>query len=230
MEKKKMKIWKKILLIILVILAIFIILVARKMIILKNLQNKVEQYMEAENFKATIKSYDGNSIMRYTTYKMNEKMLSILKNYTQKDVRTLINYENNEVKHTFIEAGEDKIVILDGNGLPASVQIANGLTTENLWQFITMAIFSDIELEECNGKQCYKIYLAYSLGARLDTRKMETTYFDKETGLKVRDFNGVNTTNEKEKTNMVVDYYYEFNTVKEDDVKEPDISEYTIQN
>lgn len=230
MEKKKMKIGKKILLVILALLAIFIILVVRKMFILKNLQSKVEQYMEADNYKATMRSYDGNSIMKYTTYKRDEKTLSILKNCTEKDVRTLINYEDNEVKHTFIEAEEDKIVILEGNGLPASVQIADGLATKNFWQFITMAIFSDIQSEECNGKQCYKIYLAYSLRNRLDTRKMATTYFDKETGLKVRELNGINTTNEKEKTNMIIDYYYEFNQVKEEEVKEPNISEYTIQN
>lgn len=231
MDKKKTKIWKNILIAILVILVIMIIIVGRKMIILKNLQNKVEQYRDANNYKATIRSYYGNSIQIFTTYKMNEKILSILKANADKDIKTtLINYEDNEVKHTFIEAEQEKIAILEGNGLPVSVQIENGLKTQNLWQFITMAIFSDIEPEECNGKQCYKIYLAYSLSARLDTRKMATTYFDKETGLKVREFNGVSEESGEEKINIVTDYYYEFGNVKDEDVKEPDISEYTIQN
>ncbi len=228
MEKKKMKLGKKILIVFLVIFAIFILIVGRKMIILKRLQNKAEQYREANNYKAIIREYQGNGIQVFTTYKRNEKALSVLKRYTEKDVRKLTNYSDNEVKHTFIEVGEDKIAILKGNDLPAMVQI-EGVSTGNLWQFITMSIFSDIQKEECNGKQCYKIYFAYSLTDRLDEKKMVTTYYDRQTGLKVREFNGTSGEGEN-KINMVSDYRYEFDIVNEEDIKEPNISEYTVQD
>lgn len=52
--------------------------------------------------------------------------------------------------------------------------------------------------------------------------------FNKDTGLKVKEFNGTIGDGEN-KINIVLDYHYEFDIVKDEDLKEPDISEYTIQ-
>ena len=54
MEKKKIKMWKKILIIILLILLIFISIVARKIIILSSLDNKISQYQIKENIYSKI--------------------------------------------------------------------------------------------------------------------------------------------------------------------------------
>ena len=58
---------------------------------------------------------------------------------------------------------------------------------------------------------------------------MNCTYFEKETGLIIREFNGTSTKENGEVTNLVTDYRYEFNNVKDEDIIEPDISKYTIQ-
>ena len=49
MENKKIKVLKKIILIICIILAIFVVLTARKLIIIKSLGNKVEK-LDSNNY------------------------------------------------------------------------------------------------------------------------------------------------------------------------------------
>lgn len=229
MEKKKIRLGKKILIVILVILAIFIVLQLRKVIIINSLQSKAKNYMEIDNYKAVVHQYQGDNMQTYTTYKSNGKSLSILKAYSTEDIRTLINYKDKEIAHTFIEAGGEKVVILKGNNIPAPIEISNGLNTENLWQFIIATIFSKIESEECNGKQCYKIEVSYSPNILYDDgTDVATIYLDKETGLKVREINGTIKMDEN-KINIITDYEYEFNNVDDTMLIEPDISQYKLQ-
>ena len=233
MEKKKMKLWKKLLIIFLVILLFFIIITTRKMIIINDLQNKAQKYIDSNNYFATIYQYQGNNLQIYTTYKKLDKSLSTIKSLSESGTRTLISYADENVNHMYFDVLESKIAILDGNGVPGSIQIDNALYTENLWQFALRAIFSDIKSEECNGKQCYKIEVAlvpvvFSPDYLYSENAKTTIYFDKETGLKVREFNGTAEKNE-EKINIVSDYHYEFDNVKDEDLKEPDISQYKIQ-
>lgn len=222
MDKKKIKFGKIILIVMLILLVIFLIVTARKIIIIKTLQNKVKPYMQSDNYYAMKSDYYGNSIQIYQTYKKGNTSLSTVKSLSENGTKSLISYINDEINHIYMEVPGDKIAILKGNGIPGSLQI-EGLASQNLGQFMIMSVFSNVKSEECNGKQCYKIEVAYSL-----TSPKMTIYFDKDTGLKVRDFNGTSGENEN-KINIVSDYRYEFNNVKDNDLKEPDISEYTIQ-
>ncbi len=228
MEKKKMKIWKKILIIISILVVIFIIITARKMIIIKNLQSNIEKYRNAENYYATIYQYQGNNLQIYTSYKKGNKSLSTVKSLNEDGTRTLINYTDDKISHLYFDVPGSKVAILDGNGVPGAVQIAEGLYTENVWQFIVRAIKSSIKTEECNGKECYRIQIGCFDLMCFNNHNNDVCYFDKETGLKVREFNGTVGDGEN-KINIVSDYHYEFDIVKDEDIKEPNISEYTIQ-
>ncbi len=222
MKKKNIKLWEKILIIVLVIVSIFIILTVRKMVIIGNLQHKNSQYINSNNYHATISSYYGRNLQISDTYKKGNKILSTLKSFNTNNTKTITNYSDGIVSHTYLDVAETKIAILNGEGNVGSIQITNELSTQNIGQFLIMSVFSSINSEECNGKQCYKIEVAYSL-----TNKT-TIYFDKNTGLKVREFNG--TIGEgNEKVNIVSDYKFEFDTVKDEDLKEPNLEQYTIQ-
>lgn len=228
MENKKMKLWKIILITILIFVALFIIIIARKMIIIKNLQFKIEKYIDKDNYYATIHQYQGNNLQIYTSYKKGNKSLSTVKSLNEDGTKTLINYTDDKISHLYFDVPGSKIAILDGNGVPGTVQIAEGLDTENVWQFIVRAIKSSIKTEECNGKECYKIQIGCFDLMCFNNHNNDVCYFDKETGLKVREFNGTVGDGEN-KINIVSDYHYEFDIVKDEDLKEPNISEYTIQ-
>lgn len=228
MEKKEMKIWRKILIIILIIVVLFIIGTARKMIIIRRLQSKMEKYESADNYCVTIYEYQGTNLQINTTYKKNTKSLSKVKSLSENSNRTLVSYNDDKVSHVYFDVPGSKLAILDGNGLPGPIQIQNELETQNLWQFIVRAIKSSIKTEQCNGKECYKIQVGCFDILCFDNHENDVCYFDKDTGLKVREFNGTVGDGEN-KINVVLDYQYEFDIVKDEDLKEPDISEYTIQ-
>lgn len=228
MEKKKMKLWKKILIIILIILLFFIIITARKMVIMNNLENKSKQYTNLDNYQVTKFNYQGDNLQIFKTYKKGDKSLSIIKLLNENGTRSLTSYIDGNINHLYLDVQEAKIAILEGNGVPSPMQIYDSLYTENLWQKILMATFSNIKSEECNGKNCYKIELAFSPNYLYSENEKVTVFFDKETGLTVRKTDGTLEKNGK-KTNIIADYYYEFNNVTDDDLKEPDISQYKIQ-
>lgn len=228
MEKKKMEIWKKILIVILILVALFIIITARKMIIIGSLQSKMKEYDNVDNYYATIYEYRGTNLQISTTYKKDNTSLSMIKSLGENSDRSLISYNNDKVSHIYIEVPGSKLAILDGNGVPGSIQIQNELETQNLWQFIVRSIKSSIQTEECNGKECYKIQVGCFDILCFNNHKNVVYYFDKDTGLKVRELNGTVGDGEN-KIDIVSDYHYEFNIVKDEDLKEPDIAEYTIQ-
>lgn len=228
MEKKKTKMWKKILIIILILVVLLIILTARKMIIIRSLQSKMKKYENVDNYYATIYEYQGTNLQINTTYKKDNTSLSTVKSLSEGSNRTLIAYTDDEVSHIYIEVPGSKLAILDGNGVPGPIQIQNELETQNLWQFIVRSIKSSIKTEECNGKECYKIEVSCFDLFCFDKHDNVVCYFDKDTGLKVRELNGTVGDGE-DKINIVSDYHYKFNSVQDEDLKEPDISEYTIQ-
>lgn len=53
-------------------------------------------------------------------------------------------------------------------------------------------------------------------------------YMDKETGLPIR-LPGGTTTSNQGTVDAIIEFDFEFNTVLEEDVKEPDIKQYKIQ-
>ena len=115
------------------------------MIIIKNLQSNIEKYRNAENYYATIYQYQGNNLQIYTSYKKGNKSLSTVKSLNEDGTRTLINYTDDKISHLYFDVPGSKVAILDGNGVPGAVQIAEGLYTENVWQFIVRAIKSSIK-------------------------------------------------------------------------------------
>lgn len=81
MEKEKMKLWKKILIVMLVLFAIFIILTARKFIIITRLVNASKEYENKTNYLATTSYVKGDMMYMKNSYNKDENYLNEKKFY-----------------------------------------------------------------------------------------------------------------------------------------------------
>ena len=227
MEKKKMKLWKKILIAIVIVLVIFVLITARKVIIIKGLQDRIEKYSNINNYYIKFVSTQGQETENYVK---GEKYITTLTvTSSEGKVSKLTNYCNGEKINTYIEGGEEKVAILDSEGLPTSAGIISWVRTDNIVQLISMSITSHIKTENCNGKECYKISNFYSNNLLYSEGKNEV-YIEKETGLTIKAINGTAVDENGNEQEIISEYEYKFGVVTDDDLKEPDISEYKIQN
>lgn len=213
----KRKIIKFILLIILVIIVIFSIDTIRKMIIIKDLSKKVTQYANSNNYYEKITN-NSNSTTEY--YCKDDKAVLFLNTISSTgESRKLTNYFRGETTNTYIESGEDKIALLNSDGLPSKIFIITLEDTDNLWQLFQLSLALSIKDCECNGKDCYV----------LSFYKSNEAYIDKETGLRIKAKEGTMTDENGNTTDVIVEYYYEFNNVDDNIFTEPDINQYKIQ-
>ena len=215
MEKKKMKLWKKILLVILVVFVIFSIFVLRNYIIISKLENVSQNTSIKTNYIANIYSLQNNSTNITKSYNKNGNYLTSMQVYSTEfeNLRKFTIYKNSNEEIGIIQSGDTKIAILNGNMLGGSVQLNTfmGFGNEynmNVWEKLILSVTSKITTDECNNKDCYLVEIPHW--------KM---WVDKETGLLVRDING----------GMVTERFYEFDAVKDEDISKPDISDCKIQ-
>ncbi|MDO5555143.1 MAG: hypothetical protein Q4G09_00370 [Clostridia bacterium] len=216
----KKKILKIIILVILVLIVIFLGFTIRKMIIIKDLNNKIAKYVNDNNHYERIINKSGSTTTIADYYCKDDKAVMFLNTTTATgEERKLTNYYKDEKVNTFIESGGDKIALLDSNGLPSKVTIVDIYCGDNLWDLFKIAVSTSIKSVEHNDKECYIL----SLG---DTEK---SYIEKETGLRVKANEGSTKDENGNTIPVIVEYYYEFGNVNDDIFMEPDISQYTIK-
>lgn len=217
----KLKILKMILLVIIIAL---IGIIGYKFIIIKSMQGKIKDYKNISNFQTTIITYRGDTLELSNIYHKDEKYLISIKSVNGKDVREIISTKDG---NTYINSNNDKVAILGGMPLEASDKVYNYLETENIGEFIINLFTSHISSVKCNNKDCYKIDNFKSPDVLYPEQGL-CIYVDKTTGLLVRVEKGEQIGNEIFTT--ITDYTYEFNTVKDEDLKEPNINEYKVQS
>lgn len=219
---KKLRILK---IIILIIVALFLIRTLRNAIILSSLSNKAKEYVNSNNYHKITTSYNGDNLMNIETFYKDGKSVTIVKKITEDSTNKIISYENNGTQNVYYEAENIKKVKPNSNASVVS-NIANWLEPANPLEFIISSVTSNIRSVECNGKECYFIdgYMTSSYLMGINTGK----YFDKVTGLLIRNSEIQSTNLSGYTTDNIVDYVYEFNTVNEDVFIEPDLSEYEV--
>lgn len=222
MEKKKMKLGKKILIGLFIVLAILAIFIGRKMVIIANLQKKAKQYANCTNYYMRLRLYEGDKIILYEGYNIKEKYLRTMRSVTEQEEaisKMIVGYDGKN-KTTYIESKEGKIAILNSyHTLMAGLE--SYAYTDNWGQLFIKALTASVKTRECNGKRCYFITSIFNIDGG--------TYVDKETGLVVRECSGKLTNSDtKETVNTILDYQYEFNTVTQSDLQQPDITQYKI--
>lgn len=214
--------------ILMLILLIFMASFARKAIIIAMLNNKASDYMNSTNYYVKTSNYFGDKLDIIENYKKDNKYIGRFESLSHDEKMILLEYYNNGMINSYLdiqnykEVSHIKKAELNRPGESTSTfsihNIINPIKTDNLFQFITTSLFSNITTEECNEKNCYRIV---SSGYVI--------YIDKETGLTIRVIGNCIINTDGQTFKIISDYQYEFNTVTEDDFIEPDISEYEIQ-
>ena len=218
---KKLKIFKIILLIISVLILTFLGLTFRKMIIIKDLNEKASKYVDMNNYYIKIIN-DSGATSTITEYYSKEDNAILLLNTTIKstgETRKLTNYYKGEKVNTYIESGEDKVALLDSNGLPSKINIITLDYGDNLWNLFQQAVATSIKNGENNAKHCYIL----SLG------KNSEIYIEKDTGLRIKAKEGLTVDQNGNQSPMIVEYYYEFGNVSDNIFIEPNITEYKVE-
>lgn len=211
MENKKMKLWKKILLVLLVLFILWLILVARRFIIIAKLVNEAQKYNGKTNYIAVVQSLQDGTVNIMKSYRKDGDYLTTIKVYSPsiKEERGLTVYKKENEVIGILQSGEDKVALLDGNILAGDIRVANALSViSNNVQKIQFAITSTITKEKCNGRDCYLI--------KVDNSRI---WVDKESGLVIRNMNGT----------WITERFYEFDVVKDENIQKPDISDCRIR-
>jgi len=211
MEKKKMKLWKKILLVVLALLIVFAIFILRKYIIINNLISASKNYIGKTNFRVDTYSLTNDTVTLTKILNKEDNFLSTHKTYSNNisEIRNLTVYNKDNEKIGIIESGEDKIALLNGNIAIGTTGINTISEFDDIKFKIPLAFTSKITIEECNGKECYLIELS----------KDYKIWVEKETGIIVREMDLTYITNRT----------YTFDVVKDEDIIKPDISDCKIQ-
>ena len=182
MEKKKMKLWKKILIVILVIIALFLFHVIRNLIIINSISSKLSKLEDSNNYKLTSYSYNGNNFVVTNYYFKDGKSLEkdILISSNRNGNIEIIKVFDGKTLETYTISEDEKVNLISDEKYVEPLRFYNELDTGSFWNNVIMATITRISTEECNGRKCYmaKIFLVDDY-FRL--------YYDKETGLMVRD-------------------------------------------
>lgn len=225
--KNKLNILKTIIIcFLLLIVLILCFIVGRKMLIIRKMNTKVNNYTNSNNYYREITQYTGNTICETNYWKKGNKYLSKKKMLsTQEDIvsQTIINYCNGENVNTYIESGNSKIAYLDSEGIlnERFSDWNEWLGINNNWDLLKISLFSAISTEKCSQKDCYK------LTTRYDPNDSQVIYIEKETGLCLRAI--VQNQTDDILEDSIVQYKYIFDNVTDENLIEPDISEYKVQ-
>lgn len=224
MEKKK--ILKILLLLLAIIVVAFTITTARKVIILTSLKNKVAEYkqrsdlhMKTETEEATIETFIKEDIYKTVLHHKEENMtVTQITDYKEKEGRTYWASENEKNLQIRKEKEYEFLKV---------TPIYTFADSTSFFETIVNAINSRIYTETIDGKECYVIEGMKNTNfiSTGDTVNIKG-YVDKDTGLRMRMVETVK--EDGKKRDKISTYEYGFDKITEEDLQEPNRSEYKI--
>lgn len=225
MEKKKMKIWKKILIILGIIIIVLLIYIFRNFIILnilnKNVEKQIENtnvYVKLENESTIAEKYrKGDTVKLVIQRKGTDIKITQITSRKQRlvytesgDIKEMHKYQDEE--NSFFETNQNVI-------LKAADYIAFSEMIGNCFSFITTEILDGKECYVLNGlNNCNFLYNANAINHKV--------YVEKETGLTYKIIEKID--EDGNIREIVTTYEYKFDTVTDDDIKELDNTEYKL--
>lgn len=239
--KKKMKLWKKILIVIVVILLIFIAIVLRKFIILNDIDNKVSEY---ENNRDNIYSKIVSTTNEYTTqvecYIKDDVIKYVLEKTNKGGTKNrLIQITYPHERKLYAEDSDTKVMRVYKEDAPVrgshieteattSIStIVNFAYSMSVPERIMHSICTSIKSTEVNGKECYELSDVFSSNYIQEQNVKIKAYAEKSTGLPVK-YIEYDKENEQE-VKSETEYEYKFDCVTDEDIAEPNESEYELQ-
>lgn len=238
-----MKLWKKFLIILLIVVVIFVIFTLRKMFILISLDNRVSTLENTkDNIHVKVVSerddiYKSNVSGVYIKDDINKSINTIERLDGEKIELVQITYPNE--RKLFMNNGTKKtlnvyqekapirgsdIELTEENQASYSV-LVNLASTDNLRARIVTSIMTKVNKVELDGRECYKLSGKYGTTFMYEPdTKMVYAYIEKETGLLLKLVELMNDGKE-----YITTYEYKFDIVTDEDLKEPDASEYRLE-
>lgn len=212
MEKKKMKLWKKIAF---TVLAAVIIIPTVGVIVNASIINDIivsqRKTINEQNFSYTVQANSAENITTKIYYKDGTKMYVI-----QNNDRNMIMWKSQST---------DEMINVVPTALKATISKCDEDETANIPYLIdeqtskTMKLSSIITSEKVNGEDCYKVN---NLGLIL--------WYSKSTGMIVKAMNGTMTTDGKETACVTEFKDWKFNELTDTDMTRPNLTGYKVTN
>lgn len=236
---KKINILK---LIISLILVVFIILTARKVIIISSLSKNAENTINTSNYHTVTYSYYLEDYSKTEIFSLGDKKKIITTQRKDNGINKITIFarknesssENDKkyIANIYREVKDEKDgkiekVVNLNQEIEIFVNPQNVTKTENYLQLFVYSILSSVKDTTFNGEECYYISNFKSVNNNLE----EGMYVNKSTGLPISsiayEYKNPDGTRGRVPTS---DYIYEFNEVKEEEFVEPNIDEYKVTN
>lgn len=236
---KKINILK---LIISLILVVFIILTARKVIIISSLSKNAENTINTSNYHTVTYSYYLEDYSKTEVFSLGDKKKIITTQRKDNGINKITIFarknesfnenDNKYIANIYREVRDEKDgkiekVVNLNQEIEIFVNPQNVTKTENYLQLFVYSILSSVKDTTFNGEECYYISNFKSVNNNLE----EGMYVNKSTGLPISsiayEYKNPDGTRGRVPTS---DYIYEFNVVKEEEFVEPNIDEYKVTN
>ena len=232
LEKKKVKYIKKynhklrilkitLLSIILILVVLFVAFPGRKMVIIKSLEDKFQVYeQQSDNVYIKALMYnDSNLQFTYENYYKDDDLKKYVMTNPEADIKVTQYFYQNEIKQ-FIEEPEGKRLIIESRENNIELPpLMNYFYNDSLVGTFFMSMDYKITTSDVNGRECYVFSRTYA--------KPETKidiYIEKDTGLVLQSAQIGPT----EEDIALTQYEYSFGTVTDEDMQEPDATEYRL--
>ena len=212
MEKKKMKLWPKI---VLGVLAVVIVLLTIIVMVNNSIINKIvakqKENVNRQNYSYTVQSNSSVNTMTKIYYKDGTRIYVI-----QNNDRSAIMWSDSNTK---------EMIAMVPNTLKATIAKYDGYDLASIPYLLDEAMsrilkFSSIITSDTvNGEECYKVS---SLGQKL--------WFSKSTGMIVKEMNGTVVKDGKEMSYVSEIKDWKFNQLTDIDVTRPNLIGYEVTN
>ena len=212
MEKKKMKLWPKI---VLGVLAVVIVLLTIILMVNNSIINKIvakqKENVNRQNNSYTVQSNSSENTMTKIYYKDGTRIYVI-----QNNDRSAIMWSDSNTK---------EMIAMVPNTLKATIEKYDGYDLASIPYLLDEAMsrilkFSSIITSDTvNGEECYKVS---SLGQKL--------WFSKSTGMIVKEMNGTVVKDGKEMSYVSEFKDWKFNQLTDIDVTRPNLIGYEVTN
>lgn len=212
MEKKKMKLWPKI---VLGVLAVVIVLLTIIVMVNNSIINKIvakqQENVNRQNYSYTVQSNSSENTMTKIYYKDGTRIYVI-----QNNDRSAIMWSDSNTK---------EMIAMVPNTLKATIAKYDGYDLASIPYLLDEAMsrilkFSSIITSDTvNGEECYKVS---SLGQKL--------WFSKSTGMIVKEMNGTVVKDGKEMSYVSEFKDWKFNQLTDIDVTRPNLIGYEVTN
>lgn len=212
MEKKKMKLWPKIVLgVFAVVIVLLTIIVMVNNSIINKIVAKQKENVNRQNYSYTVQSNSSENTMTKIYYKDGTRIYVIKNND-----RSAIIWNNSNTK---------EMITIVPNLLKATVQKYDSDDSTSIPYLLdasmsrALKLSSIITSDTVNGEECYKVS---SLGQKL--------WFSKSTGMIVKEMNGTVVKDGKEMSYVSEFKDWKFNQLTDIDVTRPNLIGYEITN